>query len=140
MQDGKLVGVLQTRGGPVEFQRDRFWGRWGSLRQNGWERAGKANSIPPGSYGGNLDIRYLVEGTTLYLPVQVAGGGVVCVGPALCAGDGEVAFDGGRGFAAGHYAFDDTASRRERISSKSVVTEPFAETPEYWIPIVWMRI
>jgi acetamidase/formamidase len=35
---------------------------------------GKPNSIPPGEYGGNLDIRYLTAGAALYLPVQVAGG------------------------------------------------------------------
>jgi acetamidase/formamidase len=34
---------------------------------------GQYSSVPPGPYGGNLDIRDLVEGTTLYVPVFVKG-------------------------------------------------------------------
>ena len=29
--------------------------------------------MPPGEYAGNLDIRDLVQGTTLYVPVHVPG-------------------------------------------------------------------
>ena len=29
--------------------------------------------MPPGIFGGNMDTRQLVAGTTLYLPVQVEG-------------------------------------------------------------------
>lgn len=36
--------------------------------------SGRVSSIPPGWYGGNYDIKYLTKGTTLYLPVSVAGG------------------------------------------------------------------
>src|SRR5262249_1641115 len=31
------------------------------------------SSVPPGEYAGNLDIRDLVAGTSLYVPVHVAG-------------------------------------------------------------------
>lgn len=34
---------------------------------------GRYSSVPPGEYGGNMDIRDLQEGTTLYLPVWVKG-------------------------------------------------------------------
>jgi len=34
---------------------------------------GQYSSVPPGPYGGNMDIRDLREGTTLYLPVFVPG-------------------------------------------------------------------
>lgn len=34
---------------------------------------GEYNSIPPGPFGGNMDLRVLTEGTTLYLPVFKAG-------------------------------------------------------------------
>ncbi|WP_234010347.1 acetamidase/formamidase family protein [Streptomyces sp. SPB074] len=34
-----------------------------------------AHSVPPGRHGGNLDIKHLVTGSTLYLPVQVEGAG-----------------------------------------------------------------
>ncbi len=35
---------------------------------------GKYNSIQPGPYGGNMDLRVLTQGTTLYLPVFMNGG------------------------------------------------------------------
>jgi len=34
---------------------------------------GRISSIPPGFYGGNMDLKHLVKGTTLYLPVSVQG-------------------------------------------------------------------
>jgi acetamidase/formamidase len=34
---------------------------------------GQYSSVPPGRYGGNLDIRDMTEGTTLYVPVFVKG-------------------------------------------------------------------
>jgi acetamidase/formamidase len=34
---------------------------------------GRYSTVPPGEFGGNLDIRDLVEGTTLYVPVFVPG-------------------------------------------------------------------
>lgn len=35
---------------------------------------GRVSSIPPGFFGGNLDIKHLIKGTTLHLPVSVPGG------------------------------------------------------------------
>ena len=35
--------------------------------------AGRVNSAPPGTHGGNLDNKELVAGTTLYLPVHATG-------------------------------------------------------------------
>ena len=34
---------------------------------------GRVSSIPPGFYGGNMDLKHLIKGTTLYLPVSVKG-------------------------------------------------------------------
>ncbi|OCX51245.1 acetamidase [Mucilaginibacter sp. PPCGB 2223] len=34
---------------------------------------GRVSSIPPGPYGGNMDLKHLVKGTTLYLPVSAKG-------------------------------------------------------------------
>jgi len=33
----------------------------------------RVSSIPPGFYGGNLDLKHLIKGTTLFLPVGVKG-------------------------------------------------------------------
>ncbi|HML18626.1 MAG TPA: acetamidase/formamidase family protein [Bryobacteraceae bacterium] len=37
------------------------------------ESAGKVNSAPPGIHAGNLDNKYLVAGTTLFIPVHAKG-------------------------------------------------------------------
>lgn len=49
------------------------------------------STIPPGDFGGNIDIKLLTEGTTLYLPVQVDGAGFYVGDPHFAQGDGEVA-------------------------------------------------
>ena len=49
---------------------------------------------PPHSHGGNIDMRHLTKGSTLYLPVG-APGGLISLGDAHAAqGDGEVAISG----------------------------------------------
>ena len=50
--------------------------------------------MPPGRFGGNMDTRQLVAGTTLYLPVHVDGA-LFSTGDAHgCQGDGEVCVTG----------------------------------------------
>jgi acetamidase/formamidase len=50
--------------------------------------------MPPGVFGGNMDTRQLVAGTTLYLPVQVEGALFSCGDAHGCQGDGEVCVTG----------------------------------------------
>jgi acetamidase/formamidase len=50
--------------------------------------------MPPGTFGGNLDTRQLVAGSTLYLPVSVDGA-LFSTGDAhCCQGDGEICVTG----------------------------------------------
>jgi acetamidase/formamidase len=49
------------------------------------------NSVVPGPFGGNLDLPLLGAGTTLYLRVNIAGGGLVVGDGHLAQGDGELA-------------------------------------------------
>src|SRR3954449_5286953 len=50
--------------------------------------------MPPGTFGGNLDTRQLLQGTTLFLPVQVEGA-LFSTGDAHgCQGDGEICVTG----------------------------------------------
>ncbi|MFB6170430.1 MAG: acetamidase/formamidase family protein [Haloarculaceae archaeon] len=52
--------------------------------------AGPHSTTPPRDVGGNLDVKHLTEGATLYLPVEMAGG-LFSVGDCHAAqGDGEV--------------------------------------------------
>ena len=46
--------------------------------------------VPPGTFGGNVDIRQLVRGSTLYLPVQVDEALFSCGDAHAAQGDGEV--------------------------------------------------
>ena len=34
---------------------------------------GRYSTVPPGPFGGNMDVREMIEGTTVYLPVFVEG-------------------------------------------------------------------
>ena len=47
-------------------------------------------TLPPREHGGNLDIRYLQVGVTLYLPCYIAGCGLAIGDPHFAQGDGEV--------------------------------------------------
>lgn len=49
---------------------------------------------PPGSFGGNMDVRDLVTGATLYLPVFNAGALFSCGDAHAAQGDGEVCING----------------------------------------------
>jgi len=56
--------------------------------------AGEFRTRPPGNFGGNMDVRELCTGATLYLPVQCAGA-LFSAGDAHAAqGDGEVCING----------------------------------------------
>ncbi|WP_062463760.1 acetamidase/formamidase family protein [Demequina soli] len=50
-----------------------------------------AHSVPPGRHGGNIDIRHLTAGATLYVPVQVPGALAYVGDPHFAQGNGEVA-------------------------------------------------
>jgi acetamidase/formamidase len=50
--------------------------------------------MPPGTFGGNMDTRQLVQGSTLYLPVQVEGALFSCGDAHAAQGDGEVCVTG----------------------------------------------
>jgi acetamidase/formamidase len=50
--------------------------------------------MPPGIFGGNMDTRQLVRGSTLYLPVQVMQALFSCGDAHACQGDGEVCVTG----------------------------------------------
>jgi acetamidase/formamidase len=94
------------------------------------------NSVPPGIYGGNLDINELGVGSTLYLPVQVEGALFYTGDPHFAQGDGEVALT----------ALEAPLRARFRLTllhtgssdiprSSNPFAQPFAETSEYWIAI-----
>jgi acetamidase/formamidase len=77
--------------------------------------------MPPGSFGGNLDTRQLVAGTTLYLPVSVDGA-LFSTGDAhCCQGDGEICVTG---MEAPMYA-----TMRFRVEKRGIPSPQFRTAP-----------
>lgn len=95
----------------------------------------KPNSIPPGDYGGNLDIRYLTAGSTLYLPVQVPGGFFFLADPHFIQGNGEVALTAVEGSLRTTVRLNLLKAGDPAIPTNTKTPGPLAETAEYWIAI-----
>lgn len=81
------VGCIDTPAGPIRFPLGYFLGLIG-VAPAGGERV---SSTPPGPHGGNIDIKLLTAGSTLFLPVQVPDALVYVGDPHYAQGDGEVA-------------------------------------------------
>ena len=64
-----------------------FFGVMGVAPPPAW---GMVSSLPPNRHGGNLDLKELVAGTKLLLPVHVAGANFSCGDGHGAQGDGEV--------------------------------------------------
>lgn len=94
------------------------------------ERAepGKYDSIPPGPFGGNMDLREMTEGSTLYLPVFVKGGLVWTGDSHAGQGNGEI------DLTAIETAFQDFNVTIDVIKNKPL-TWPRVETPTAWIAV-----
>jgi acetamidase/formamidase len=71
----------------VDLPLAPFFGVMGTAPPPAW---GRITSIVPRAMGGNLDNKELVPGTTLFLPVFVAGGLFSCGDGHAVQGDGEV--------------------------------------------------
>jgi acetamidase/formamidase len=82
---------------------------------------GELSTIPPRRTGGNMDIRQLVAGSSLFLPVEVEGG-LFSVGDAHAAqGDGEVCVSA--------IEMDSTTSLRFTVRKDLAFEEPRFRTP-----------
>ncbi|MFC0531579.1 acetamidase/formamidase family protein [Phytohabitans kaempferiae] len=95
--------------------------------------AERPNSVPPGRHGGNLDIALLTAGSTLYLPVQVAGALAYVGDPHFAQGDGEVALTAMEASLRVTVRFD-VVAREEALRRFGQLVGPLAETTEYLIP------
>ena len=127
-----MVGVLPVvEGGPglVEFPLAPFLGTMG-VAVAGDQRP---HSVPPGEHGGNIDINLLVEGTVLYLPVQVAGALAYVGDPHFAQGDGEVALTALEASLRATLRFD-VVPRAEALAAFGEFTGPLVRTDEYLVP------
>ena len=85
------------------------------------------NSVPPGNYGGNIDIKLLTEGSSLYLPVQVPGALFYTGDPHCAQGNGEVALTA--------IECSLTPTFELIVHKDKQLESPMGETPEAWIAV-----
>ncbi|HWI30936.1 MAG TPA: acetamidase/formamidase family protein [Microbacterium sp.] len=131
-RDGELVGVLPVvEGGErvVRFPLAPFLGTMG-VAVAGAERP---HSVPPGPHGGNIDINLLVEGTVLYLPVQVPGALAYVGDPHFAQGDGEVALTALEASLRATLRFD-VVLRAQALAEFGELVGPLVRTDEYLVP------
>lgn len=131
-RDGVLHGTLPVvEGGEpiVSFPLAPFLGTMG-VAVAGDERP---HSVPPGTHGGNIDINLLVEGTTLFLPVQVEGALAYVGDPHFAQGDGEVALTALEASLRATLRFEVIPADAARAAFGEV-TGPLVRTPDYLVP------
>ena len=131
-RDGILHGTLPLVDGgdpAVSFPLAPFLGTMG-VAVAGDERP---HSVPPGTHGGNIDINLLVEGTTLFLPVQVEGALAYVGDPHFAQGDGEVALTALEASLRATLRFEVIPAETARAAFGEV-TGPLVRTPDYLVP------
>ncbi len=148
------IRVFDLSNGEFAYLRDDiaipvepFFGTMGVCPAGAKEQA----IMPPGRFGGNMDTRQLVQGTTLYLPVEVEGALFSCGDAHAAQGDGEVCVTGieapmhgelrftlekGRRIPAPQYLTGrpaDAARRREEVGTErpesGLISTPRRRTP-----------
>lgn len=130
---GTWYGILYAQNGDeIRFPLRPFLGIMG-VAPNTSERV---NSIPPAEYGGNMDVKYVGVGATVYLPVFVQGALFYVGDPHFVQGNGEVALT----------ALEGSLRARLRLSllrkgdaqipgGKGTLVQPFIDLPDAWVPI-----
>lgn len=93
------------------------------------EETGEFATRPPGAFGGNMDVKHLVAGSTLHLPVFVEGAGL-CAGDCHAAqGDGEVCINGME--APMTVVFKVTLIKGEALTGPYIITPGQLVSPRY---------
>ncbi|GER22609.1 formamidase [Zafaria cholistanensis] len=93
----------------------------------------RPHSVPPGRHGGNIDINLMVEGASLYLPVQVEGALAYVGDPHFAQGDGEVALTAMEASLRARLRFD-VVPREDALRLFGDQLGPVAETADYLVP------
>jgi acetamidase/formamidase len=96
-----------------------------ALGEPGVTIAGVQSSTPPGTYGGNMDLRDLTAGSTLYLPVFHRGALFYVGDPHGVQGNGEVSGNALEQSLTGVFRF--------RVHKGKAIASPRAETPTHYI-------
>lgn len=130
---GQWVGMMKNaRGESVSFPTAPFIGVMGVAA----DTTEPVHSVPPGAYGGNMDVKDLGAGTTVYLPVFVPGANFYAGDPHMAQGHGEVALTALEHSMRATFRFTLLKKGDPRIPSASgTLTQPLGETRDHWITI-----
>jgi acetamidase/formamidase len=120
------IATLGTPVGDIRFPLRFFLGVMGVATAGSTHHS----SVPPGRYGGNIDVSMMTAGSTLYLPVQVPDALVYVGDPHFAQGDGEVALTALEAPLRARMRFDIVTN-----IDLSYATRPYAETAEHLVPI-----
>jgi acetamidase/formamidase len=127
---GRLTGNFDAGGGrTVEFGLDPFLGLMGVAPAT----EALVPSVPPGDHGGNIDIKHTGVGSTLYLPIQVAGGLFYTGDPHYAQGNGEVALTALEASLRATVRLT-VLSGTDATAAIGALNTPFVETATHWIP------
>ena len=132
-RSGQWEGVMKNQQGEViTFPATPFMGVMGVAAATDQP----VHSVPPGVYGGNMDVKDLGAGTTIYLPVFVPGANFYTGDPHMAQANGEVALTALEHSMRATFRFTLLKKGDSRIPSASGSLEkPLGETPHYWIAI-----
>jgi acetamidase/formamidase len=130
---GQWQGVMKNaRGEEVIFPTTPFMGVMGVAAATD----ALVHSVPPGVFGGNMDVKDLGPGTVVYLPVFVPGANFYTGDPHMAQANGEVALTALEHSMRATFRFTLLKQGDARIPSASgSLDKPFGETPKYWIAI-----
>lgn len=132
-QRGAWEGLMQnSRGEAVRFPTAPFMGVMGVAAATDE----LVHSVPPGVFGGNMDVKDLGVGTIVYLPVFVPGANFYTGDPHMVQANGEVALTALEHSMRATFRLTLLKKGDGRIPSASgSLDKPFGETRDYWIAI-----
>ena len=93
----------------------------------------RPHSVPPGPFGGNIDVNLMTAGSVLYLPVQVDGALAYAGDPHFAQGDGEVALTAMEASLRATLRYD-VLSQAEALEEFGEIAGPLIETAEFLVP------
>ncbi len=130
---GRWEGVMKNaHGATVTFPTAPFIGVMGVAA----DTTEPVHSVPPGVYGGNMDVKDLGAGTSVYLPVFVPGANFYAGDPHMVQGNGEVALTALEQSMRATFRLTLLKKGDPRIpSATGTLSKPFGETRDYWITI-----
>ncbi len=130
---GGWEGVMKNaRGEEISFPTAPFMGVMGVAAATDEP----VHSVPPGVYGGNMDVKDLGAGTVVYLPVFVDGANFYTGDPHMAQANGEVALTALEHSMRATFRLTLLKQGDPRIPSASgTLQKPFGETRDYWIAI-----